>query len=87
MDPVIVRTKRSHQVGSRSKRNEVEALVGSGQRPRQCSICKGVDYHARNCMDHERVRKGWGSASSSHNTIDHIQDSTQESLQPSNYMY
>ena len=74
-------------MGSWSEGNEVEAPMGSGQRPRQCSIYKGVGHNVRNCMDRERVRRGWGGTSSSHNTIDHIQDSTQESLQSSDYIH
>ena len=87
IDPVVVRTKGSRQVGSQSEGSEVEALMGSGQRPRQCSICKGVGHDACNCMDCERVRKSQEGASTSYNTIDHIQDSTQESLQSSDHMY
>ena len=77
-------------MGSQSKGNEFEAPVGIRQRPRQCSICKGVDHDAHNFMDRKRVRRGRGGTSSSHNTINNIQDSidsTQESLQSSDYMY
>ena len=87
MDPVVVRTKESRYVGSRSDGNDVDAPMGNGQKPRQCRICRGVGHDARNCMDHERVRRVQGGASSSHNTIDHLQDSTQESLQSSDHMY
>ena len=71
-DPIVVQTKGSHQVGSRSNGNEVEAPLGIRQRPRLCSICKGVGHNARNCLDHERVRQGRRGTSWSHNAIDHI---------------
>ena len=82
-----MRAKESRQVGSQLDGNEVEAPLGIGQRPRLCSIYKSVSHNARNCLDHERVRRGRGGTSSSHNKIDHIQDSTQESFQSSDYMY
>ena len=86
MDPVVVRTQGSHYVGGRSDGNDVNATMGSGQRPKQCSICRGVGHDAHNCIERERVRRVRGGASSSNNTIDHLQDSTQESLQSSDYM-
>ena len=86
-DPVVVWTKRSPQVRGQLDENEVEAPLGIGKRPRLCSICKGVGHDTHNCLDRERLRQGQGGTSSSHNTINHIQDSTQESFQSSDSVY
>ena len=55
MDLVIVRKKGLRHVGNRLDNHDVDVPVRRGQRPRQCSICRGVGYDAQNCTDRERI--------------------------------